>query len=89
MVRMMRPTVQYFDGERAYLTFIITIDAPYFSCLVYTLNFRIDMGGIEKKLTWGSRLSTITDNQSGCLGTYSMRIQDTTILGTTTPNGKR
>lgn len=42
-----RPTVQYFDNERAHLTFNI----PYcYRYIVYTLNFRIDKVGIGKKI---------------------------------------
>lgn len=43
----------------------------------------------RKHYTWGSVLSTIADIQNGYLGTYSLWIQDTTILTTGAPNGKK
>lgn len=47
-----RPTVQYFDNERAHLTF----NMPYcYRCIAYTLNVRIDkvgIGGKKKTLDW-------------------------------------
>lgn len=44
-----RPTVQYFDNERAHLTF----NMPYsYRCIVYTLNVRIHKVYREKTLDW-------------------------------------